>query len=98
MGVFMHFKERLKQLRKEKNLKQEEVARFLNISTSAYGYYEQGKNIPSVPMLENLSTYFEVTMDYLIGRCNWNFYGLTEEEYEELQKYQEYLLYKRNTQ
>ena len=34
--------ERLKELRHEKNVLQKDVANYLNITTSAYGFYEQG--------------------------------------------------------
>jgi transcriptional regulator with XRE-family HTH domain len=61
------FRERLKNLREEKDLMQEEVAKKLNISTSAYGYYEQGRNEPSLETVKQLAEIFEVTADYLLG-------------------------------
>lgn len=38
------FSERLKSLRIEKDLLQKDISNILNISTSAYGFYEQNKN------------------------------------------------------
>ncbi|WP_208586119.1 helix-turn-helix domain-containing protein [Gracilibacillus suaedae] len=61
------FRERLKNLREEKELMQEEVAKKLNISTSAYGYYEQGRNEPSLETIKQLAEIFDVTADYLLG-------------------------------
>ncbi|RYM02748.1 XRE family transcriptional regulator [Sporolactobacillus sp. THM7-7] len=61
------FAERLRELREEANLKQEDIAKKLNISTSAYGYYEQGRNEPSLDALQTLSVLFDTTTDYLIG-------------------------------
>jgi len=62
--------ERLKQLREEKELMQKEIASFLNISTSAYGFYEQDKRTPTPDVLSKLADYFDVSVDYLLGKTN----------------------------
>lgn len=62
--------ERLKQLREEKELMQKEIASFLNISTSAYGFYEQDKRTPTPDVLSKLADYFNVSVDYLLGKTN----------------------------
>ena len=59
---------RLKQLREEKEVMQKEIAAYLNISASAYGFYEQGKRTPTPEILSKLASYFNVTTDYLLGR------------------------------
>lgn len=59
---------RLKELRKELNLTQEEVAKKIGLTKSAYGYYEQGKTVPDAYMLSNLAKIFDVSTDYLLGR------------------------------
>lgn len=64
--------ERLKQLRDEKELMQKEVASYLNISTSAYGFYEQGKRTPTPEILSKLSDLFNVSVDYLLGKTDNN--------------------------
>ncbi len=61
------FRERLRALREEKELMQEEIAKRLNISTSAYGYYEQGRNEPSLETVKKLAEIFGVSTDYLLG-------------------------------
>lgn len=61
---------RLKKLRHEKNVLQKDIANVLNISTSAYGFYEQGKRIPDANTLNLLAEYFSVSVDYLLGRTN----------------------------
>ncbi|CAK7062278.1 helix-turn-helix transcriptional regulator [Tissierella sp.] len=61
---------RLKELRYEKNLLQKDVANYLNISTSAYGYYEQGKRNPDTETIKNLANFFNVSTDYLLGRTD----------------------------
>lgn len=62
--------ERLKKLRKEKNLLQKDVAKYLNISTSAYGYYEQGKRDPDTETIKKLADFFDISADYLLGRTD----------------------------
>ncbi|EGS5727751.1 helix-turn-helix transcriptional regulator [Clostridium perfringens] len=61
---------RLKSLRNEKGVLQKDVAEYLKISTSAYGFYEQGKRIPDVETLNKLSDYYNVSIDYLLGKSN----------------------------
>ncbi|WP_054860248.1 MULTISPECIES: helix-turn-helix domain-containing protein [Gracilibacillus] len=61
------FQERLKELREQNNIKQEEMAKKLNISTSAYGYYEQGRNEPSLETIQAIAETFHVSTDYLLG-------------------------------
>lgn len=57
----------LKMIRKEKNLNQLKVAMDLNISREALSYYENGKREPSLEMLNRLSKYFNVSIDFLIN-------------------------------
>ncbi|MCG5102574.1 helix-turn-helix domain-containing protein [Oceanobacillus alkalisoli] len=64
------FKERLIDLRIEHGYKQEEVAKELNVTTSAYGYYEQGRNQPSLETLYNIARFFNVSTDYLLGKVD----------------------------
>lgn len=64
------FPERLRELREDAQLKQEDMAKKLNITASAYGYYEQGRNEPSLNALQTLSALFDTSTDYLIGLTN----------------------------
>ena len=57
----------LKMIRKEKNLNQLKVAMDLNISREALSHYENGKREPSIDMLNKLSDYFNVSIDFLIN-------------------------------
>jgi len=61
---------RLKQLRHEKGVYQKDVAKYLGITTSAYGYYEQGERQPDPNTITKLAEYYNVTTDYLLGRTN----------------------------
>ena len=60
----------LKILRIEKNLRQEDIAEFLNISRQAYGYWEVGERNPDINSLIKLADYYNVSIDYLVGRTN----------------------------
>ena len=64
------FTERIKDLRIENGYKQEEIAEKLNITTSAYGYYEQGRNEPSLKTVRKISDIYQVSTDYLFGKIN----------------------------
>lgn len=57
----------LKMVRKERNLNQLKVAMDLNISREALSHYENGKREPSLDMLNKMSEYFNVSIDYLIN-------------------------------
>ena len=59
--------EKLKELRKEMNLSQKEVANAIGLTLSAYSNYEQGIREPSIDIIKKLCEFFKVTSDYLIG-------------------------------
>lgn len=63
----MRLQDRLKELRKEHNFRQEEIAEKLGITTSAYGFYEQGKTIPNAVTIVFLADLYDVSADYLLG-------------------------------
>lgn len=60
--------ERLKLLRGIKGLKQTDMASLLNVTTRNYQEYEYNKVNPPLPMLIVLADYFNVSLDYLVGR------------------------------
>ena len=62
----------LKQIRKERNLNQLKVAMDLNISREALSHYENGKREPSLDMLNKMSQYYNVSIDYLINGEEFN--------------------------
>ena len=64
------FPKRLKAIRKEFGLNQDEVAADLGLSAGGYRLYEQGKGYPAVPRLYALAEYFNVSIDYLLGRTD----------------------------
>ena len=60
--------ERLCLLRKEKNLRQVDIAELLKLTQAHYQRIEKGKINISVLAICTLADYFEVTTDYLLGR------------------------------
>ena len=59
--------DRLIKLRENKQLKQTEVAKLLNIGAVTYNRYEKGEREPDHNMLVRLATFFNVSVDYLLG-------------------------------
>ena len=61
------FGERLRSLRKEKNLVLADIAKLLNVSTTQAGDMENGKTGTSLQRLVILAEFFQVSTDYLLG-------------------------------
>lgn len=61
---------RIKQLREEKGLKQDELARQLSISPSTIGMYETNKREPNNDLTIRIANFFNVSVDYLLGLTN----------------------------
>ena len=66
----MKLAERMKMLRLDKGLRQEDAAKELDISMSAYCRYEYGKQEPNASVLWRMADFFGVTIDYLVGRTD----------------------------
>ena len=64
------FPEILKELRTNKNISQKKIAKDLGFSESHYQTYEYGKTEPTISKLIKLANYFDVSVDYLIGRTD----------------------------
>lgn len=64
----VRIKERLKELRKDKNLTQKQIAKILNKSETGYASWEQGLSEPCINDLITISEYYGVTIDYLVGK------------------------------
>lgn len=59
-----------KKVRLSQKKTQREVAEGINVSEQAYQKYEYGKVIPSAMVLIALADYFDVSLDYLVGRSD----------------------------
>lgn len=64
------FAKRLKELRNSRRIFQREMAEYLGISLRGYQCYEAGQNYPDVSGLIKLADYFDVSIDYLVGRSD----------------------------
>lgn len=64
------FGNRLSELRKQKKLKQKDVAEHFGIAVRSYQNYEGGQRRPDYETLVALADYFGVTTDYLLGRTD----------------------------
>lgn len=61
---------RFKECRNKKGVTQQDVADVLNITRAGYSNIENGKREPDYESLCKLADYFEVSIDYLLGRTN----------------------------
>ena len=63
----MSFSEKLKQIRKEQGLSQEELAELLNVSRQAVSKWEQGQGYPEVEKLLLISRRLNISLDALLS-------------------------------
>lgn len=64
------FSIRLKELRNELKLSQDELADRLKVTRSCIGNYEQGTRQPNYEDLEKIADFFNVDIEYLLGKTN----------------------------
>lgn len=62
------YSNRIRELRKNKSLSQEQLADKLGVTKQAVSQMERGARKPSVTMLEALCDFFNVSTDYLLGK------------------------------
>ena len=78
---------RLLELRKQKGLTQADMAKLLKITPQAYSLYETNKNNINNETLCILADFFEVSIDYLLGRQDQKPSFLSDEERELIRLY-----------
>ena len=64
------FSERLKLLRTNAGLSQMDFAKLIRLSKSSVNMYERGEREPGLETLERIADYFNVDMDYLLGKSD----------------------------
>lgn len=64
------FSERLRELRQERGLKQREMAEICGLKLRGYQCYEYATSCPDLDGLVELADYFNVSVDYLLGRTD----------------------------
>ncbi|MEA4883930.1 MAG: helix-turn-helix transcriptional regulator [Clostridia bacterium] len=67
----MDFASRLRQLRRERGLTQSSLAGYLGISKQAISNYETRANTAPQDVMEHLADIFNVSIDYLMGRSDF---------------------------
>lgn len=99
----MDFAQRVKQLRKNKHLTGEQLGNILGITKTGISYLENGRSVPDNEMLLKLADFFDVSIDYLLGKTDIEtkidkstYYGDYDEVVEYLKDNPEHLdVYKR---
>ena len=79
----LNFGNKLKELRTQNNMTQQQVAAQIGVSKSVISYYELQERIPSPEILLKLASVFHVSTDYLLGISNdkvLDVSGLDEED------------------
>lgn len=61
---------RLKEIRKSKGISQLKLAMDLNTNQNTISRYETGEREPGINELIKIADYFNVSIDYLLGRTN----------------------------
>ncbi|EGT5508120.1 TPA: helix-turn-helix transcriptional regulator [Clostridioides difficile] len=61
---------RIKELRKEKDITQKELATFLGLTPKMISFYEKEERFPPHDIILKLSDFFDVSTDYLLGKVN----------------------------
>ena len=62
---------RLKELRMEKRLTQQQLATTLQTTDDSIYSWEKGRSEPSIAVIRKICDFFEVTSDYLLGRTEY---------------------------
>lgn len=70
IGVFAMYFRRLRDLREDNDLKQADIAEYLEIQQTVYSRYERGYQTIPLELLIRLADLYKVTTDYILGRDN----------------------------
>lgn len=62
--------QRLRDLREDRDLKQKDLAEYLQCSQVSYSYYEIGKRDIPTDVLCRLADFYQTSIDYLLGRTD----------------------------
>ena len=66
----MNFPERIIEIKESRGLLQKDIANAIGLSVRNYQRYEKGEQQPTLPFLLKLADYFDVSLDYLVGRSD----------------------------
>ncbi len=69
--LMITFGKRLRELRTERKLSQQELAKIIGTNNSSICDWERGRSEPSLEALVKLCQFFDVSSDYLIGMVDY---------------------------
>lgn len=81
--MISRFSTRIKELRQNKGLRQEQVAKLIGVKKNAISTYENDTRQPSFEILIRMANLFRVSTDYLLGQTNDRYIdtsGLSEQD------------------
>ncbi len=81
-----NFSNNLRVLRKLRHMTQDALAQELNTTRSCISNYENGKRQPDSDIIHLIADYFDVSVDYLLGRSSIKMSLRSEEELQELEE------------
>jgi transcriptional regulator with XRE-family HTH domain len=67
LNMAIYFSEKFKQNRKAKDLTQEQLAEIFHVSPQAVSRWETGATCPDIELLPSIASYFNITVDELLG-------------------------------
>ena len=67
--IIVQFKN-LREIREDKDIRQKDIAKYLNVSQNTYSQYETGVISLTAEILIKISDYYNVSIDYLLDRTN----------------------------
>ena len=67
--IIVQFKN-LREIREDKDIKQKDIAKYLNVSQNTYSQYETGVISLTAEVLIKLADYYNVSVDYLLDRTD----------------------------
>jgi transcriptional regulator with XRE-family HTH domain len=70
MSYKVFFAQRLATLRRDKKLSLQQIGDAIGKSNQAISLFEKGRSLPSFEVLCQLADYFDVPLDYLVGRSD----------------------------
>ena len=62
--------QRLKELRKEKGITQKQFSEIFQVASGTIAMWEIGKRQPDIQMIDRIASYFDVSVDYLLGKTD----------------------------
>lgn len=89
----MELYEKIRNIREDKDIKQKEMAKFLNMQPSTYNAYEKGKRTISAELLRNICIFLNVSSDELLDlQINNSYCSLNSENIKIVKKIEQALL------